>query len=236
MSHDLRDDTSYQYEPLDDGETTLRLCRIIDQGAEEPSCPLRIEMILTSFENIPAYAAVSYRWGDPTSTQRVPCDGKWLDVTQHLYSCMSSIAKRECGPLTEYEYWWIDQICINQTDDAEKSQQVKRMKRIYSCSSLTFVWLQAYEEHYDVECMKFWDRIRTSQKLRPTFELNDEPGGLASFGLPSMSDDRWLPLISMLSQPWFERVGDPRDCFQQCRHLVLLQRGIDTLRLAVLAG
>ena len=36
---------------------------------------------------------------------------------------------------------WIDQICINQTDLQERSEQVRIMRQIYSKAQLVILWL-----------------------------------------------------------------------------------------------
>jgi hypothetical protein len=41
-----------------------------------------------------------------------------------------------------YLYLWIDALCINQQDLAERSHQVRQMKDIYSQSSALFIWLE----------------------------------------------------------------------------------------------
>jgi hypothetical protein len=44
---------------------------------------------------------------------------------------------------SEFAYWWIDAICINQHDLEELSQQVSIMINIYSASSYVTVWIEA---------------------------------------------------------------------------------------------
>lgn len=63
------------------------------------------------------------------------CDGNVTKVTPSLYDALLQLRKR---PPQEY---WIDALCINQTDDEERSSQVQMMGRIYREAELVLVWL-----------------------------------------------------------------------------------------------
>jgi hypothetical protein len=56
-----------------------------------------------------------------------------------------NIVRQEAGCHKEDRIWtrffWIDQICINQSDDAEKSRQVRMMHDIYDCAKETLIIL-----------------------------------------------------------------------------------------------
>ncbi|KAH8891552.1 hypothetical protein GQ53DRAFT_604942, partial [Thozetella sp. PMI_491] len=82
------------------------------------------------------FEALSYAWGLPTATRPTRADGKEFHVTVNLYAALRRLrmASRE-------RVVWIDQLCINQTDDQEKSQQVALMSRIYSAAQRVIVWL-----------------------------------------------------------------------------------------------
>ncbi|KAK7187683.1 heterokaryon incompatibility protein [Paraphaeosphaeria sporulosa] len=41
---------------------------------------------------------------------------------------------------------WIDAICINQTDDEEKSKQVAMMGDVFSLASCVTAWLEPEED------------------------------------------------------------------------------------------
>ncbi|KAK0124553.1 hypothetical protein ONS95_009501 [Cadophora gregata] len=117
----------YEYHPIKDPRT-IRLLRI--QKTElGVSCSLET----VSLKTAPAYWAVSYLWGSSETTHAI------------VLSCTNSSEKRQlpvnfnCAavlkllvPLTHVpRYIWIDAICINQKDDAEKETQVPLMTDIY---------------------------------------------------------------------------------------------------------
>lgn len=47
----------------------------------------------------------------------------------------------------EPKVYWIDAICINQQDDAEKSTQVQAMRDVYDQAKLVIAWLGPSEEY-----------------------------------------------------------------------------------------
>lgn len=58
------------------------------------------------------------------------CDGKVLQITTTL-----EVALREVLKEVRDGWLWMDQICINQKDDNDRSGQVKMMNTIYASDS-----------------------------------------------------------------------------------------------------
>lgn len=59
--------------------------------------------------------------------KHINCDGIALPVSQNLYDALWQLTK-----IDDVTYVWIDAICINQADRAERSQQVARMNKIFT--------------------------------------------------------------------------------------------------------
>jgi Heterokaryon incompatibility protein (HET) len=64
-----------------------------------------------------------------------------MQVTRGLCSALRRLRKA-----SQERVVWIDQLCINQTDDEEKSLQVKLMAIIYKSAMQVFIWLGDDEE------------------------------------------------------------------------------------------
>lgn len=62
------------------------------------------------------------------------CNGRTLSITESLYNALRRLHD-------EHTVLWIDAICIDQSNDAEKNQQVPLMKNIYEAASLVLIWL-----------------------------------------------------------------------------------------------
>lgn len=76
--------------------------------------------------------------GSCNADRLIVCDNKRLLITQNLHDGLKSVCLSKSDTTC---YWWIDQICINQADEVEKSLQVPMMGSIYRQSLRVAVWL-----------------------------------------------------------------------------------------------
>ena len=88
------------------------------------------------------YYALSYTWGPSSPQCWVELNGKPFLVRQNLWFLLQSLpeirgAKRQgfCNNL------WIDAICIDQENIAERNYQVQQMRSIYQNAKAVLVWL-----------------------------------------------------------------------------------------------
>jgi hypothetical protein len=93
----------------------------------------------------PEYAAVSYAWGRGVSSRAFFCDDRNFAVSGHVLDALNHL-----GLAWQDSKIWIDGICINQADDAEKALQVAEMRRIYYEAEKVIVWLGAAEDESDL--------------------------------------------------------------------------------------
>lgn len=133
--------SSLEYLPLDPGKREIRLVKILpfdqDQttdGVNPVSCTLHH----VSLDDKPEYVALSYSWGDPHNIVPILVDGCSFLATQNLEAALRQF--RDDGQHTNRPLW-IDAICINQKDDAEKSAQVQCMRTIYHDAVYVVSWL-----------------------------------------------------------------------------------------------
>jgi hypothetical protein len=79
---------------------------------------------------------ISYVWGDPKDTLPIFLDGHIFNVTTNLESALRHLRWKDA-----VQTFWIDAICINQSDNLERSQQVSLMGNIYSLVQQTVIYL-----------------------------------------------------------------------------------------------
>lgn len=85
----------------------------------------------------PIYSALSYVWGESSADDpELVVNGQPYKVTRSLYAAIGYLASSE-----KASKLWIDQISINQEDDAEKTQQVRLMSSIFSQARVVIGWL-----------------------------------------------------------------------------------------------
>lgn len=129
------------YAPADALKKQFRLLKIL------PGCrssPIRCILTRYALPDAPAYSALSYAWGQPDPDCHIEVDSCLLSVTKNLLRFLKKV--RELHGYADH-YFWIDAICVNQSDIEERGQQVGMMTTIYTSATLVILWLgPAYEE------------------------------------------------------------------------------------------
>ena len=158
----------YVYSPLPT-PTSIRLLHLHPGGS---AIPLNCTISVVDLRDNPTYTALSYSWkrdvnwfnkdkvqaatvpsgiylgrhrtvADFLSSRReetrpVLCNERHrLDVLPNLHDALVQLRRTRPG------LYWIDAICINQSDRQERAQQVQMMDRIYGEAPSVVVWLGA---------------------------------------------------------------------------------------------
>ncbi|KAI4715040.1 hypothetical protein J4E89_000726 [Alternaria sp. Ai002NY15] len=134
----------YTYRPLSDVNEEIRVVKIMAGNGVGNKIECDIEHCLLSEEG-DGYEAISYVWGEPIRNHNVLCDnGKsHLKVTSNLREVIERLASM---PENDgHQRYWVDSICINQDNSAERDSQVKRMAKIYGYSKRVHVFLGTVE-------------------------------------------------------------------------------------------
>jgi hypothetical protein len=113
----------------------LRLLRVGSTDIQS----LYFQVLHVSRESAPPYTAVSYTWGDEKPTQWIYLNRQRFNVRLNLWSCLYylSLASRHA----EWDYMWVDAICIDQSNDSERNAQVRLMDETYRDAACVSVWL-----------------------------------------------------------------------------------------------
>lgn len=126
----------FRYEPLFNASANIRLLTIATSSDNET-----IACTLTQATFHHPYTCLSYRWGPDVDHRTIFVNHEPFLVRPSLYAFLQTA--RQHGLRQPI---WIDAICINQQDSAEKSCQVRLMGHIYSQAIRTIVWLGLSEE------------------------------------------------------------------------------------------
>lgn len=215
---DLTAKSTYQYQQLW-GDDEIRLLQIFPDATvkDERGSP-RGRIVHARLGEVPHFVALSYCWNDLELSEPLEsCSpsilmldtGESLVLTHNLYNGIQSARKRGHS---ESNLFWIDQICINQDDLAEKSSQVELMKDIYTQAAYVLVWLG-----YDTEtaeagrAFRFAERIAKCIEdeglLSPEFDFFPFNFAPNKFGLPPLytAVEDYMLLMKLLTRPWFRR-------------------------------
>ncbi|KAK0508340.1 hypothetical protein JMJ35_009424 [Cladonia borealis] len=145
------------------------------------------------------YLALSYVWGSPQIVAYVMVENCYSLVTENLYAALQHL-RSEQEPL----YIWIDQICINQEDQEERSQQVMLMQEIFSKSVQVLCWLGKDTQPYEEGLLYILKLLAHTNYLDA--QLDDNLVGRVVEFTNSHDVDEILPSLSALYENrWFLR-------------------------------
>jgi Heterokaryon incompatibility protein (HET) len=194
----------FQYEPLKYHDSIRVLNLLPAETGELLQCQL---CDIRMGEN-PHYEALSYTWGNPAFSKHIDVIGRQLKhrifITENLFAALQAYRRQDTARVL-----WIDAICINQTDNDEKNQQVALMASIYKSAEHVLAWLGG-ETHNDA--LQQLERIGRDCNLYGMttifpFKRELEVGSLEAHHLQLLADDESLrPLAALFLSPWFERV------------------------------
>ena len=126
------------------------------------------------------------------------CSGQSLAVAQHVYTALENV----CPPNDSCWFAiWIDAICINQADAAEKSDQVSRMGVIYSRAARVIVWLG---ENALVDSRR--EEIESLAAYAATFEVLVKDSDIEPVSLPRLESGTQAAVISLMRSAWSTRL------------------------------
>ncbi|KAI1842247.1 hypothetical protein JX266_011532 [Neoarthrinium moseri] len=113
----------------------------------------------------PAYVALSYVWG-PANLSIDECiivnDVK-RTIHRNLSLALRDVASSISGGNSEEacDYIWVDAICIDQSNNAEKEQVVPHMGQIFSSAARVYAWLGPFSDYGASRCEKMLSFLET---------------------------------------------------------------------------
>lgn len=81
------------------------------------------------------YAAVSYVWGNPKPSESIIVNGYSMLIAENIFSFLRHAQRHHNMVL------WIDALCINQQDIAERNLQIQKMMTIFDSAVTVIAWL-----------------------------------------------------------------------------------------------
>ncbi|KAH6684557.1 heterokaryon incompatibility protein-domain-containing protein [Halenospora varia] len=179
-----------------------RHIRLLILQPGEAGSPFQGRLVPTYIDNNPIYEALSYTWGTPEAASALQCDGLSIPLTANLHDALSRLRLPE-----EDRILWVDQICINQNDLAERSQQVGLMGEIYRNAVHVDIWLG--EEEEDTELV-----IKFLPKLLSCFKTSEEgdktsdelPDVIGTLSMLTLRSDSWEAFRNIFQRPYFRRM------------------------------
>lgn len=137
--------------------------RLAELEAGDPTDPIRCFLKQERLNDRLDFQALSYEWKQEYGCAEVHCNGFALKVTRNLVDALKSLRHR-----SKNRHLWIDAICINQSNEQERSIQVRLMPEIYASAKSVIVWL-GRSFHGVTEAFKMLPYLaRVAIERRPT--------------------------------------------------------------------
>jgi hypothetical protein len=143
-----RDPATVQGQALDVGRLETRFLKIKSSPLSsnlptEDSIRVSCELGIKSLYKCPKYIALSYSWGEHSSTRPILLDGRITQVTTSLEAALQELIARGVKIV------WVDALCIDQGNDYEKVYQLRQMGTIFSKAKKVIAWLGPAAEDSD---------------------------------------------------------------------------------------
>ncbi|ETS78998.1 hypothetical protein PFICI_08851 [Pestalotiopsis fici W106-1] len=117
-----------------DNNPMIRLLSIEPATNTDDDIKCKLEEVLLL--EAPEYESLSYCWGEPIRKCPIECNDTSIDITENLSSAL-----RHLRHTKKHRIIWVDAICINQNDFAERSSQVLAMREIFQHARSVVIWL-----------------------------------------------------------------------------------------------
>ena len=171
-------------------------------GSGALACSLRCERI----EDVALrYEALSYVWGseEPSNSVEIQCGDGVLSVGPNL-ACALMHIRYELEP----RLLWVDAVCINQSDDEERSQQVQQMGNIFASAKRVLIWIGEDHASQASECFALVDETTDylTDMLLHYKDLDQVPPISYNDGSISADSHKWDLVRQLMHAEWFERV------------------------------
>lgn len=124
----------YRYTPLPNDEDYIRLFALAALGDPEDAISgIFVTARRSDFDS--DYEALSYTWNGNVKSHGVIVDDLYMCITVNLFAALRRLRSGQPRRL------WIDAICINQNDDAEKTIQIAQMSHIFMDARRVVAWI-----------------------------------------------------------------------------------------------
>lgn len=201
----FEDHSTIHYPQLDADSPQIRVIVLAPGALGSPiHCAYRV--VNLSDEKL-SYETLSYVWNDGVGREPILVDGKAASVTRNLYGALEQLRLVDCERTL-----WIDAICINQSDKAEKTQQVDMMCRIYSQCTQCNIWMGPLGNVSLLDATHAMDTIAWMAG-----DVTDTPAFLDDLSQRCRAAEA---LSQLLTKPWWGRIWTVQEVILPSRSFI----------------
>jgi hypothetical protein len=162
------DAQEYQHASLNRGRSSIRLVQVLPDLSADGLIQCKISQhalpvtvikhtnkgketeycTKSANEDLHPYICLSYVWGDLKDKTIIRINGRTFRIGKNLSSFLRH-ARRTLPSI----YFWIDALCIDQSNTKERNEQVQQMGKIYTLAQTVLIWLGDDLEIEDLLCL-----------------------------------------------------------------------------------
>ena len=188
------------FEPLREDLNEIRLLRI---DTNEPNGKVRCSLENVSLNGDLNYIALSYTWSNPFGfphpnpgrLESIVLNGCSFPVQENLETLLRAL------PAGGLSWYWIDAVCIDQSNDSERSKQVLNMRDIYRGAERVVVWLgpEGDDSNIGLDFIEMMAQMHTE---------NGDAG--SNWLIKTASDPEfytlWRAYLQLFDRTWWRRI------------------------------
>jgi hypothetical protein len=207
----LHHDKLYQHQPVDQSLNQIRLCKLLP-ATDAKGCrdlALHVEHFvlddakhdsaISPAKLAPTYNAVSYMWGSNPQSHTIGVNDGHLLISENLWQFFEVLQSQdELGT-----WYWVDQICIDQSNVAERNHQVRRMAQIYADAYVVYIWLGPAADD--------------SGSVLASCELHD----IAGYFMSANKQDMRIAAQKFMNRPYWNRLWIVQEIFHAQRIVMM---------------
>lgn len=193
------EEIKYQYLPLPPNSIRVLDLHPGSFFSKRRHSPIHVSINIISLTSVPQYEAISYVWGPQDVLHNIHClDAhgiRVLKVGENLYRALLRL-RPDRQTSGQARRLWIDQICINQDNIAERNAQVTLMGQIFEHAERTVVWLGEEDHDTKLACdflHKHARRVHDEEWVKKIQTQRRTACGLVA-------------TLEIACRPWFRRV------------------------------
>lgn len=155
------------------------------------------------------YTALSYCWGEPRFDRSIQCNSVPFPLTDNLYCALQRLrSPRKVLRL------WVDALCINQHNTAERSMQVANICTIFSKAKSVVAWVGENSTYTDLALRHLGAaQISEQPETEKVRELNKNDFDKETFAPEHEIEAEQFGLMALFQRPWFRRVWVKQEVF-----------------------
>jgi len=189
----------FSYRDLDVSDWQIRILSLLPSRRGDSADSVHCLLIrVADLDHAPKFMCMSYVWGDATVQVPIFVNGRILMVTRNLYNALRHFRDALCtaGSIA----LWVDAICINQADVAERNRQVQLMTIIYGTADSVLLWLGPEDEESDIamDLISAFGNKYNSLLAKDFSTWSSYP--------PSVEAGTWAALDALFQRPFWRRI------------------------------